>query len=181
MNIIKKDDLERGYDIIKQCIDYYIKSHNIEFISSEIAPNDFEGMKAYYNDFGKFLVFNGGNHGYLGQEYNIKFRALHDYMHIKYDLTFKYNDEKRLSDITANKFMNIAYNQLNCTHWELYLVKSIINAEIKGQIEYYEKNKDKIPTNLMKAIKEQLIVEPKVNKEYVKDQKEFINDYLQIA
>jgi len=155
---LTKSDIEQGYGILKEVIDHYIETHNIAFISSEIAPSTFEGMKAYYYDFGKFLVFSGGDHGYLGQEYNIKFRAVHDFMHLKYKLSFKFEDEKVLSGKTEADFGLIACYTLNKTASECHLLMAIIDAEIKGQIEYYEKNK-----------------------EYVKDQREFINDYLKAA
>lgn len=158
MNTITKQDLLNGYENIKVIIDYYIKVNNVKFISSEIAPNTFKGMKQYYNDFGQFLVYSGGDHGFLGQEYNIKFRALHDYMHLNHNLTFKFEDEKKLSDITKIEFSSIAWNELNFTAWECYVIREIINAEIKGQIEFYE-----------------------VTKNYVSDQAKFIENYLQVS
>lgn len=157
-NSISKQDLLTGYDHLKKIIDLYIDGNNISFISSEIAPNNFKGMKRYYNEFNQFLVFSGGDHGFLGQEYNIKFRALHDFMHLYNNLTFSFDDEKRLSDITVREFSAIAWHGLGLTYWECYVIRQIVNAEIKGQIEYYE-----------------------TNKEYVKDQQQFITDYLQVG
>ena len=148
MNIqITDQDLSNGYDLLKKVIDRVISVYGIEFIASDLAPNDFN----------QFLVYSGGDHGHLGNEYNVKFRAVHDSMHLSHDLTFSYVDEKKLSDITSIEFASIAYNVFNCTHFEMVVIKNIINAEIKGQIEYHEKNK-----------------------EYVKDQSSFINDYLKV-
>jgi hypothetical protein len=94
---------------------------------------------------------------YLGHEYNLKFRALHDFMHYFYDLKFTFTDEKILSDITANQFYLIGLD-MGLTIRECLIVKAIINAEIKGQIEYYE-----------------------LNNNYVDNQTEFIDSYLKVS
>lgn len=132
MNTITKQDILTGYENIRTIIDHLLEKNSIRFISSEIAPSTFEGVKQYYNDFNQFLVYSGGDHGFLGQEYNIKFRALHDHMHVAHNLSFKFNDEKMLSDITMSLFSSVAWNELNMTAWECYVIRTIINAEIKG-------------------------------------------------
>ena len=144
-NDVTLEDIERSYDLIKQCIDYAIKRDNIKFISSESAPNTYKDMRQYRDDFGQFLVYSGGDHGLLGEQYNIKFRALHDAMHYENELSFKFEDERILSEITSREFASIAYNRLGATHYEMMLVYSVIEAEIKGQIDYYEKYKSYIP------------------------------------
>ena len=156
-NLITKKDLEIGYEHLKVIIDAFIKDNDISFISSDLAPNTFKDMKGYYEDFNQFLVYSGGDHGFLGQEYNVKFRALHDFMHLDNNLTFKFEDEKKLSDITKVEFSQIAWDDMYCTAWECHVIREIVNAEIRGQIEYYE-----------------------VNKEYVVNQTKFIEDYLQV-
>lgn len=156
MNITKLG-LKVGYEAIKKIIDVYIAENNIKFITSEIAPNTFKGMKSYFEDHGQFLVYSGGDHGYLGQDYNIKFRAVHDFMHLKNNLTFKFEDEKELSDITVLEFRSIA-SDLGLKIESRKVIGAIITAEIKGQIEFYE-----------------------LNKTYVADQKSFTNDYLSVA
>ncbi len=151
-------EIENSYNIIKVIIDKLIIDNNIIFSVAEVAPSTFKAMKMYYEGTGELLIYNGGDHGYLGYEYNIKFRALHDFMHLKNDLKFTFKDEKILSDITADLFKDIAYSNLECTHFEIGLVSNIISGEIRGQIEYYENN----------------------NK-YVKNQVNFINNYLRAA
>ena len=159
MNLeITKKDLVKGYEQIKQVIDLYITRNDIVFTSSTIAPNSFKRMKLYHNTFNQFLVYNGGDHGHLGREYNIKFRALHDYMHISNNLSFSFRSEKLLSRITETVFANIAYNELNATHFEVTVIMSIIDAEIKGQIEYYQEYG-----------------------KYVADQTKFIEQYLKVV
>jgi len=152
-----KTELLYGYELLKKIIDQYIQDNNISFITSEIAPNTFKGMTEYYNDHGQFLIYNGGDHGFLGEEYNLKFRALHDYMHIVYDLKFTYNDEKLLSSITAFDFMVLG-RILGMNNDDLALVGNIVNAEIRGQIEYYQENKS-----------------------FVDDQSKFIQEYLKVS
>ena len=101
-----------------------------------------------------FLVFSGGDHGILGKEYNIKFRAIHDHMHRTLGLTFNFSDEKVLSVLTQAEFARIA-GLLGINYNDIYYMVKVIGAEIGGQIEYYEKNK-----------------------KYVEDQTEFIYNYL---
>ena len=79
-------------------------------------------------------------------------------MHYDKGLSFSFQDEKILSALTVNEFRDVVYNRFNATHWEMVIVGEIINAEIRGQIEYYE-----------------------LNKSYVEDQKQFINDYLEVS
>lgn len=155
VNKVTIKEVLTGYENIRTIIDKLILENNVEFIASEIAPNTFEGMKNYNKDFNKFLVFSGGDHGLLGAEYNIKFRALHDFMHIENNLSFSFEDEIKLSGITSGKFFNIAWSQLGLTVFEATLIYNIIEAEIKGQIEFYRDNK-----------------------KYVKDQSKFVLDYL---
>ena len=143
-------DIHRGYNLIKQCIDYVIERDKIQYISSEIAPSTYKGMRQYRDDFGQFLVYSGGNHGFLGEDYNIKFRALHDAMHYENELTFYFDHEIVLSDMTALEFHNIVA-KLGYGYRDCVLVEKIIRAEIEGQIEYYRENG-----------------------EYVKDQRAFI-------
>lgn len=154
---ISKIGLERGYKVLKRVIDVYIAENNIVFIASNLAPNTFKGMKAYHDDHNQFLVFSGGDHGHLGTDYNVKFRAVHDFMHLDNNLTFKFEDEKKLSDITILEFRSIAAN-LGYNLEVRRILGAIVNAEIRGQIEFYQENK-----------------------EYVKDQKQFINTYLKVG
>lgn len=154
---LTKTELLTAYNNIKKIIDLYIDSNNIQFIASPLAPNTYKGMRNYRDDMGHFLVFDGGDHGFLGEHYNVKFRALHDYMHYTYNLSFKFEDENKLSKLTAFEFYNIAWNQMGLTAKESYDVYMVINAEIGGQIEYYVKHND-----------------------YVKDQSKFILEYLNV-
>ena len=153
-----KQDILKGYETIKVIIDAMLNKYSVAFEASLNAPSTYKAMRQSFDDTGKFIVYNGGDHGLLGEEYNVKFRALHDAMHYKYNLSFKFEDEKKLSNITANEFYKYAYDNLDATHFEIVVIRDIIDAEIKGQIEYYEQNK-----------------------EYVKDQSSFILNHLNIA
>lgn len=156
--IITKLDLKQGYETIKLIIDILLDKHDIKYIACQDAPSTYKAIKTYYDIYTSFVVFNGGDHGYLGQDYNIKFRALHDYTHVINNLSFKFEDEKRLSDITSLMFFDVAYNQLNLSIFKSCVIIQIINAEIRGQIEYYE-----------------------INKNYITDQASFIKSYLSVA
>ena len=158
INDINSYDIEQGYFLIKNIIDYVIKRDNVKFSTSKNAPNNYKEMVSYFETNKEFLIFDGGDHGHLGEKYNVRFRALHDKMHYDKKLSFSFQDEKILSDITVNMFRKLAYNKFYATHWEMAIVGEIINAEIRGQIEYYE-----------------------LNKSYVEDQKQFINDYLEVS
>ena len=149
-----KTELLKAYKAIKECIDFVLERDQIKFIVSEVAPNTYKGMRQYRDDFGQFLVYSGGDHGLLGEEYNIKFRALHDAMHYENELTFKFEDERILSDLTALEFELIA-SKLGYDIKVCFNVSKVITAEIKGQIDYYEKYN-----------------------EYVTDQSKFIYDYF---
>ena len=144
MNVTKQNLLQ-GYEDIKQIIDILLVKHDIKFTACIDAPSKFKDVKQYYAKHNSFKVFDGGDHGYLGKEYNIKFRALHDYMHVMYNLTFKFKDEKLLSDITSITFINMAQGDLGLDQVRSCLVSLIITAEIRGQIEHYELTSTYVP------------------------------------
>jgi uncharacterized protein YfbU (UPF0304 family) len=142
---ITREDIDLGYKHIKRVIDTLLDAYQVQFIASSNAPSKYKDMVESYNDKGLFIVYNGGDHGLLDDEYNIKFRALHDYMHISHNLSFSYGDEKRLSDITAREFSSVGWDKLGLTSWECFVIRQIIDTEIRGQIEYYEKNGHYVP------------------------------------
>ena len=154
---ITKDDIIQGYETIKEIIDIQLEKKDVSYQVSKDAPSTFKTMVESYDRLGTFLVYDGGDHGFLGKDYNIKFRALHDAMHYLLGLSFKFEDEKKLSMETQFEFMQVAYNDLGKTQWETWVIGQIIKAEIQGQIEYYE-----------------------ANKKYVSDQSSFVLNYLQV-
>lgn len=154
---MKRKELIQAYKNIELVIDSLITRYGIQYVSSSDAPNTFRSMVDYYIEHGVFKVFDGGDHGYLGKEYNIKFRALHDFMHYYNGISFSFKDEKKLSDITVKLFMQTA-RELKISFTECFFIGEVIDAEISGQIEYYEKNK-----------------------EYVTNQSNFIDTYLKVG
>jgi len=158
MNDIYNRDITLGYNNIRKIIDIYILVNDIKFETSDKAPSTYKAVKQNFKEKGMLLVYSGGDHGHLGHKYNTKFRAVHDYMHLKYKLTFSFDDEHILSKITSRLFRQIAWEILGCTAWECYVIDKIVNAEISGQIEYY-----------------------KENNRYIVNQAEFINDYLKVV
>lgn len=163
-NTLTITDINKAYNNIKVIIDGMINLNKIYFDVCPDAPNTYKAMRKAYEDSiklngkGFFTVYGGGDHGLLGREANIKFRALHDAMHYKHNLSFKFEDEKRLSDITKKEFILYSYRILGLTQWEAYCIGEVISAEIRGQIEFYEKHG-----------------------KYVEDQTEFIYNYFEVA
>ena len=144
---ITRQDVDKAYKNIKAIIDGMLNLNKIDFHVCPDAPSTYKAMRKAYEDSielngkGFFTVYGGGDHGLLGREYNIRFRALHDSMHYKHNLSFSFDDEKRLSDITKKEFMLHAYRILGLTQWETFVIGQVIDREIRGQIEYYELNK----------------------------------------
>ena len=155
MSKVSKTEVQAAYRIIKAVIDIELNKRHIKYKASSSAPQSYKKMRDCFDALGYFLVYDGGDHGMMGKEYNIKFRALHDAMHYAYGISFKFGDEKRLSTITANLFAKAAFNNYACSRREIVLIRSIIDAEIRGQIEHFE-----------------------FNKCYVEDQSSFILSYL---
>lgn len=148
-------EIKQGYEHIKIIIDLLIEKYDIEYKAhSDCGTMTYAAMVGAYLASGKFIVYSGGDHGFLGEEYNIKFRALHDFMHYQTNLTFSFKDERLLSRITGALFSNMgAILKLNRSVRNN--IQAIIEAEIGGQIEYYAKHK-----------------------KYVTNQKQFIIDYF---
>lgn len=145
---ITRQDVDKAYKNIKDIIDGMLNLNKIDFHVCPDAPSTYKAMRKAYEDSiklngkGFFTVYGGGDHGLLGREYNIRFRALHDSMHYKYDLSFSFEDEKKLSDITKKEFMLHSYRILGLTQFETFVIGQVIDREIRGQIEYYEVNKN---------------------------------------
>lgn len=154
---MKRQDLLKAYSNIELIIDNLIKRYDIQYLEANDAPSTFKSMSAHYIEHGVFKVFNGGDHGYLGKEYNIKFRALHDFMHYYNGLTFSFKDEKELSRLTVKLFNKVGIS-IGLSYMDCYHISKVIDAEIRGQIEYYEQNKT-----------------------YVPNQSEFISKYLKVS
>lgn len=157
-NQLMHDDVKKAYEHIKRIIDAKLIQYDVKYTSQDVAPNTYKAMRLYRELLGQFVVFDGGDHGFLGEEYNIKFRAMHDFMHYTHRLSFSFKDEKELSRLTQWEFMQYAYNRMGLTQWETYCIGQVIKAEIQGQIEYYEEND-----------------------QYVADQSSFVLEYLGVA
>lgn len=155
---INLEHIYEGYNNLRLIIDILLERYNVRYEESQDAPSTYATMRQERDNRGYFVVYNGGDHGMLNREYNIRFRALHDAMHYKYNLSFSYDDERKLSDITAIEAFLVAYNELGLTTWESFVVREIVTAEIRGQIDYYQ-----------------------ANKKYVKDQTQFILNYFNVS
>jgi hypothetical protein len=142
--------LERAYKNLKKICKAYARQEGIRFQASPVAPDTYEGMKEYFLKHGHFLVYNGGDHGFLGKKGNLLFRAVHDYTHLVYALGFNFQDETQLAEVTKEIFGEIGEG-LGLSSEAIQDVKKLLHIEMKDQIDYYyEKG------------------------EFVKDQKQFI-------
>lgn len=138
------------------------ESHKVPYSVCDNAPNTFNEMVRSYKA-NKIFFVNGEASDttiYSHKRYNIMFRAIHDKMHYNTGLTFSFEDEKTLSDVTEIEFRDWA---IECGYIDFCPktvdnVCKIIEAEIKGQIEYYEKYK-----------------------KYIDNQKEFVLQYLKVT
>jgi hypothetical protein len=133
--------LTTTYQVFKQLIELYTVLNRIEYIVTDNAPNTFKAMKQWHDDHGYLNVYSGGDHGLLGYKHNVMFRAVHDHMHLKYNLKFTKNDELTLSDITCQVFNDLALAMGYDSQTRANLVK-LIDIEIAGQIKYYYKYND---------------------------------------
>lgn len=136
--------------------------YKVPYSVSDNAPNTYKAMVKSYEK-NKIFFVNGESSDktiYSNKRYNIMFRAIHDKMHYNNKLTFSFEDEKKLSKLTEVEFRDWA---IECGYIDFCPeivdhVCKIINAEIRGQIEYYEKNKD-----------------------FVLDQKAYVMEYVGVA
>lgn len=132
-----KQELLDDYKALTHCIDEYISKYDIKFISSELAPSTYKGMINYREEFGQFLVYSEGDHGFLGQEGNIKFRAVHDHGHYTLGLDFSVKDETELSNHSMYEFSGIA-KDLGYSQEIADNIARIIDCEVRMQREYYD-------------------------------------------
>lgn len=132
-----KSELLEAYKALTQCIDKYISTYDIQYLSSELAPSTYKDMVAYRKNFGQYMVYSEGDHGFLGKEANIKFRACHDHGHYTLGLNFSVKDETELSNHSMYEFRTIArgmgYSQEISDN-----VARIIDTEVRLQREYYD-------------------------------------------
>ena len=133
-----------------------VQAKKVPYKTSLDAPSTYKAMKEFYLANGYFLIYSGASEStiFSSPEVNVMFRAWHDAGHFLHGLSFKFDDEKRLGVIQARE----AYWTALTLGYDLSIarrVKSIVRAEIVGQIEYFEHHKD-----------------------YVKDQKAYTLKYL---
>jgi len=141
----KRKDIDLAYSNIRTIIDKLMIRYQVNFKPSSNAPSTYKAMRSKRDENGYFVVYNGGDHGLLGEDYNIKFRALHDFMHYKHNLSFKFEDERKLSDITMITFSEMAWGELNITAWQTHCIRQVIDREIRGQIDYFETRGHYVP------------------------------------
>ena len=153
MNIL---EFNKSLKIIESFIDSKISEVSYKVVGN--APEKYSDMVRLYNDTGYFHI-NGESSNltiHTNPKYNIKFRAIHDKMHYDFKLDFKFNSEILLSKITECVLFAWAHDQGYAVH-DIDNACKIVDAEINGQIKYYQENGD-----------------------FVKNQREFVLNYLSI-
>lgn len=135
---VLENDLRIGYKNLDKALTRYLHLNNLSFKASSNAPKTFKGIKASFERLGELVVYNGGDHGFLGKNGNTKFRAVHDHGHIAHNLSFKFAEEKQLSKIQAKELVELV--QGGISEREATILGLIVDAEIRGQIEFYEKH-----------------------------------------
>lgn len=147
----------QALNVLESVLNHVCKS--IPYKSSLDAPSSFKAVCEHYRANGYFLIYSGSSDKtiFSSDEMNIKFRAYHDAGHYYHNLSFKFENEKKLGVIQANELRWYALTM----GYDLSIVnriREIVLAEINGQIEYYEQNG-----------------------KYLEDQKSYIINYLKVA
>lgn len=135
-----KSDFDQACNILELFIDSYVSRVAYKVVDN--APSSYKAMRIFKVKHGYFGIEGGASDKtiYSTPLKNIQFRAIHDYMHFTEELTFSFKDEKILSEFTAQKIRSWAWDN-GFTAFQCSNVYKLVNAEIKGQIEYYEQHK----------------------------------------
>lgn len=118
------------------------KASRLVYNVSDIAPGTFEQLQEC--SLGTLVVFQGGSDStiYGDSSINHAFRAIHDSMHLRFNLPFTFEGEKELGRITASLFDG--------------LIADIVYADIVGQVEYFRDHLD-FPVNQEQFIRQYLL------------------------
>ncbi len=101
----------------------FANNNRIEYTTSPDAPNTWEELK--HCDPRNLVVYDGASERTIwGRRGNHLFRAVHDFIHIKYGLSFEDSDEIEVRRLTCAL---LALNPIECR---------VMETEIDKQIEY---------------------------------------------
>lgn len=101
----------------------FAKNNRIEYTTSPDAPSTWDELKKC--DPRKLVVYDGASELTIwGRRGNHLFRAVHDFIHIKYGLSFEDADEIEVRRLTCAL---LALNPIECR---------VMETEIDKQIEY---------------------------------------------
>lgn len=124
-------------------IDCIIQDLGINYYTVNDPDNtgSFEHCKEMYKRYGLLEIdeSNSGQTIYSSSEYNIKFRAWHDYVHITNNFPFTYEGEeatKRIQQAHVN-FFGRKFGLNAGQQWAACL---LLDIEITDQLEYYIKH-----------------------------------------
>jgi len=140
---LTKTELHNGYNALKLAIDEYIKRNELTYELSDNAPNSYKELIDQVGGSKHYVVYNGGDHGLLGGDYNTKFRCVHDHGHVTKQLNFQRESEIILGYIQASSLSTLTYELTRC-YTLASIVYRIVLAEIVDQINYYFENRQYI-------------------------------------
>ena len=140
---LTKKQLLLGYEALKLTLDEYIKRNELTYEVSENAPSSYKELIKQVGGSRHYVVYNGGDHGLLGGDYNVKFRCVHDHGHVVKQLGFERESEIVLGYIQASSLSTLAY-ELTHDYTLASIVYKIVIVEIVEQIKYYYENRQYI-------------------------------------
>lgn len=124
-------------DIVSDMFGHVSRYTHFDFVKTD--PYKYDNIKEVQEDFHKgFIKVNvSGNKSTLwGPVYNLMFRAIHDYIHVKYDLDFNYKAEREacLQQTKDSKIGCQLTPWDEPLDWDLYA--KILRSEIIYQAAY---------------------------------------------
>jgi len=121
----------------------FVTHNGIQYRASETAPGTWTELKQ--SDPYNLVVWSGASDQtiWVKPEYNWLFRAVHDFVHIVYNLDFSDESEREVRRITA-ELLRLSASE-----------EAILKAEIDGQIEYKNEHGE-FPIDQMKHAQEYL-------------------------
>ena len=132
-----------------------LKSQGLRVGVMQDAPSTYKDVVNSFLNTGILVVYEGASENTIFSHPRINhlFRAWHDLGHITNKLDFQFHNERKLGEIQANEVYDALLNTAG--HDRANNARSLVRAEIIGQIEYYQ-----------------------IHRKYVDDQKSYTMGYL---
>lgn len=109
------------------------------------APETLEGVTKYYQQHGRFCIFNGASEKTIFgcNKTNYDFRAWHDYHHLQMQAPFTLEGEIQVMEAQQRDIINLCGDASLPFTQQPERVKfwcKLLDIEVKGQVEFYLKN-----------------------------------------